>query len=229
MNKWMIIKVVRIEKTLTKKYGIKPFDNKKDPLSELIFTVLSQNTTDINRDRAFRSLKKRFSTWEDVAKTTPAKLAAAIKAGGLAKIKAVRILKMLRDIKNTHSHLNLDFLHNWNDDRIRGYLLKIDGVGPKTAACVLAFSLGRNIMPVDTHVRRVSSRLGILPAKMSDRTAHEYFCQFIEFVSLYQFHLNLIEHGRKVCRARKPLCVKCFLKRSCSYYSKRNDSRRTEI
>jgi len=224
----VIKKVVQIKETLAKRYGVKSFDNRKDPLSELIFTVLSQNTTDINRDRAYESLKRSYPTWEDVAKTSSAKLASTIKVGGLAKIKAVRILKMLRDIKNTHGHLNLGFLNDWTDNRIRDYLMKINGVGPKTAACVLAFSLSRNVMPVDTHVRRVSTRLGILPAKTSDRTAHEYFGKFMEFICLYQFHLNLIEHGRKVCRARKPLCDKCFLKRSCNYYSEKNDKGRTE-
>lgn len=229
MNGRLIKKVVRIDEILTQDYGLKSVSNGKDPLTELVFTVLSQNTNDLNRDRAFESMRQMFPTWEDLVNTTPAKLASAIKVGGLAKIKAARILKMLKYVNKTYNKLNLDFLKEWSDNRVRDFLLNIDGVGPKTAACVLVFSLGRDVMPVDTHVRRVSSRLGILPLKISDSAAHDYFLEFKNKVSLYQLHLNLIQHGRKICRARKPLCKKCSLGRSCAYYSNNGKSRRFEV
>jgi len=204
---------------LAKSYGEKTFKTGPDPLTELIRTVLSQNTNDKNRDRAFNSMKEYFPNWQDILESSPAKLAKAINVGGLAKIKSARILKLLQSIKDAHGELNLDFLSEWPDDKAREYLLKIDGVGPKTAACVLAFSLGRHIMPVDTHVHRISTRLGIIPPKMSAELAHEYLLEFKDIVSLYQLHLNLIDHGRQVCRARNPQCAKCILKRLCKYYS----------
>ena len=212
-------KIVRIDKSLAQKYGGKAFKNGKDPLTELIFTVLSQNTSDVNRDRAFKSLKTKFPTWDDTANTTITELMSSIKTGGLAKTKATRILKMLRDIKKSQGKLNLGFLSNLTDEQVNDYLQDIDGVGPKTAACVLAFSLGRDVMPVDTHVRRVSERLGILPMSLSDLEAHRYFLDFRGMVSLYQLHLNLIQHGRQICRARKPICEACFLTKSCGYFS----------
>jgi endonuclease-3 len=218
MIKLIVKKVIRINKLLARKYGCKAFKPGSDPLTELILTVLSQNTNDNNRDKAFNSLKARFPRWSDVLATSPAKLATTIKVGGLAKIKSARILKLLKAIKDTHGELSLDFLKQWPDDKVREYLLKIDGVGPKTAACVLAFSLGREVMPVDTHVHRVASRLGIIPPKMTAESAHEHFLNFKDTVSLYQLHLNLIAHGRQVCRARNPHCPNCDLKRLCKYY-----------
>jgi endonuclease-3 len=225
MDKTRVKKVVRTDELLEKEYGKKSFGRGPDPLLELILTVLSQNTSDVNRDRAFRSLQNRFPTWEDVLNVTPAKLASAIRIGGLARVKSGRILKLLRSIQKQHGSLDLNFLHNWPDDQVRDYLLAIDGVGPKTAACVLAFSLGRNVMPVDTHVYRVSKRLGIIPDDMTVEAAHDFFLGFDGTVSLYQFHLNLIEHGRKICRARKPLCDECGLRRLCRYYKKTINAR----
>jgi endonuclease-3 len=226
MNEMLVNKVVLVDKRLAKRYGKKVFREGKDPLTELIFTILSQNTSDGNRDKAYESLKRHYPTWADVAKTTPARLAGAIQTGGLSKIKADRILKMLKAIKKTHGQLNLDFLYDRSNEEVAQYLHNINGVGPKTIACVLAFSLGRDIMPVDTHVHRVSIRLGILPAGLSAEAAHEYFLKFRGKVSLYQFHLNLIEHGRKICRARNPRCESCFLNDKCDYYSQKMISRR---
>jgi endonuclease-3 len=219
MDKALMKKVIRIDKLLAQRYGEKTFKTGPDPLTELILTVLSQNTNDTNRDRAFKSMKERFPRWQDILESSPAKLAGAINVGGLAKIKSTRILKLLKFIKSEQGEPNLDFLNKWSDDKVSEYLLRIDGVGPKTAACVMAFSLGRQVMPVDTHVHRVSSRLGILPPKMTAESAHEYFLDFKDVVNLYQLHLNLIAHGRQVCRARNPQCAECNLKRLCKYYS----------
>lgn len=211
-------KATRVDEVLAELYGKKNFKKKTDPLTELVTTVLSQNTSDTNRDRAFAGLREKFPDWGDVLCVSRNQLASAIKVGGLANIKAARILKMLKSIKEMHSELSLDFLSDWPDDEVREYLLKIDGVGPKTAACVLAFALGRDVMPVDTHVHRVSSRLGLIPQEMNAETAHDFFLVFRGTVDLYQFHLNMINHGRKVCKARKPLCGSCKLRRLCRFY-----------
>lgn len=218
MNKNEAKKIARVDEILAGLYGKKKFTKATDPLTELILTVLSQNTNDTNRDRAFGALRDRFPTWDDAMSAAPARLEAAIKAGGLAKIKSRRIIKLLKSLKAENGRLDLSFMDRWADDRVRTYLLKIDGVGPKTAACVLAFSLGRNVMPVDTHVHRVATRLGILPSPMTPETAHDYFLQFGPAINLYQLHLNLIAHGRQICKARVPLCSECSLRKLCNYY-----------
>lgn len=224
MNKQLVKKIRQIDRLLEENYGRRIQTRSKDPLTELIMTVLSQNTNDRNRDRAFESLKRSFPTWQQTAEASPAKLASAIRVGGLAGIKANRILNMLRDIHKVHGSYDLDFLKSWSDAKIRDYLLAIEGVGPKTAACVLAFALGRDVMPVDTHVHRVSGRLGILPEDHSADKAHAYFLEFRGAVNLYQLHLNLIEHGRKICHARNPQCGACQLKRHCRYYRQLKNS-----
>ena len=132
---------------------------------------------------------------------------------------------MLKSLQKANGELKLDFLESKADEQIREYLLNIDGVGPKTAACVLAFSLGRDVMPVDTHVHRVSSRLGLIPPKMSAEQAHDYFLGLRGTISLYQFHLNLIAHGRQVCKAQRPQCEKCALKKLCDYYAQLSGSK----
>jgi endonuclease-3 len=127
---------------------------------------------------------------------------------------------LLKEVRNLQGDYNLSCLADWPDDRIRQYLLNIDGVGPKTSACVMAFSLERNVMPVDTHVYRVSQRLGLLPVKTSVAAAHEYYNGFKDSLSLYQLHLNMVAHGRNVCHARKPQCTDCSLKLMCDHYRK---------
>ena len=219
MDKKVLKKAERIDKLLAEVYGEKKYEAKTDPLTELVLTVLSQNTNDTNRDRAFEALKAKYPTWEKLANADKKALAETIKVGGLANTKSGRILKMIRSIKKERNNLNLDFLNEMPDNEVQEYLLKIDGVGPKTVACVLAFAMGRDVMPVDTHVHRVSSRLELIPPKMTAEKAHEYFLQFKGIVSLYQFHLNLIAHGRMLCKARNPLCEKCNLKRLCGYYA----------
>jgi len=220
-------KMMRINTLLEGQYGSKTPRTEKDPLTELIFTMLSQNTSDTNRDRAFASLRRQFPSWKDVASASATRVAKSIEVGGLSRIKASRILKLLRHVEKSCGELSLDFLTNWPDEQIERYLSGLEGVGPKTIACVLVFSLGRNVMPVDTHVRRVSTRLGILPEKLSDYAAHEYFLRFRDQLSLFQLHLNLIGHGRKTCRARKPLCQQCVIRRLCNYYAEVTGPRRS--
>jgi endonuclease-3 len=212
--------LIKIDQLLALKYGTKKFTAGVDPLTELVRTILSQNTNDINRDRAFMELMGTFPKWADIAGAPISKVAATIKVAGLAKIRAGRIIKLLKAINKSQGEYELAFLFDWQDDQVKQYLLGLDGVGPKTAACVMAFSLGRNVMPVDTHVYRVSRRLGFLPEKISVEMAHNYFTQFGNSISLYQLHLNLIAHGRQICHARKPLCYECRLKRLCHFYRK---------
>jgi endonuclease III len=210
--------IIKIDRLLAEEYGRKKFTGGTDPLTELVRTVLSQNTNDTNRDRAFESMKAAYPTWEKLAQAPISKIAAAIKVAGLAKIRATRISKLLEAIHKSQGRYTLDFLADWQDKAIREYLIKLEGIGPKTVACVMAFSLGRNVMPVDTHVYRVSQRLGIIPPKMSVTAAHIYFNNLKDALSLYQFHLNLISHGRQICHARKPECTQCRLRVDCRYY-----------
>jgi endonuclease-3 len=210
--------IIKIDQLLAKKYGKKEFSGGTDPLTELVRTVLSQNTNDTNRDRAYAGLKEAFSSWEEIARAPKGRVAVSIKVAGLAKIRAARIVNLLKAIAKVQGEYNLDFLAEWPNDKIRQYLISLDGIGPKTAACVMAFSLGRNVMPVDTHVYRVSQRLGILPEKTSITAAHDYFVGLGDSLSLYQLHLNLIAHGRQVCHARKPNCGVCCLKSTCNYF-----------
>jgi endonuclease-3 len=211
-------RIVAIDRLLVEKYGKKIFKGGTDPLTELVRTILSQNTNDTNRDRAFKSLKMSFPDWHRLADAPAAEIAASIKVAGLAEIRAARILKLLKAIYRERHEYSLDFLSSWPDNDIKNYLLRLEGIGPKTAACVMAFSLGRNVMPVDTHVYRVSRRLGIIPSEMNVNAAHEYFAKMSNVISLYQFHLNLIAHGRLVCHSQKPACGGCFLRDYCNFY-----------
>ncbi len=212
--------MAKIDRLLAEKYGKKVFKEGTDPLTELVRTVLSQNTNDTNRDRAFESMKTAFPTWENLAAASVTAIAASIRVAGLAKIRAARISKLLKEIYKSQKKYDLDFLAELPDTEVNRYLMQLEGVGPKTAACVMAFSLGRNVMPVDTHVLRVSRRLGIIPSGMNAAAAHEYFAKMRNGLSLYQFHLNLITHGRKICHARKPACAECVVGRDCAYNQK---------
>jgi endonuclease-3 len=194
-----------------------------DPLDSLIGTVLSQNTTDANSGRAFERLKDRFRRWEDVLGARPREIAAAIRSGGLGDIKSQRIKQILARIKEDRGGLDLDFLRRLPADRARDYLVGLPGVGPKTAACVLLFSLGKAAFPVDTHVLRVSKRLGLLAPKTTMEAAHEVFEELLKLErpttgaktytarDMLSLHLGLVRHGREVCVARRPRCEICDL------------------
>ncbi len=209
-----------IDRILAKTYGAKIQNRRTDPTSELILTILSQNTNDTNRDRAFNSLRERFPTWDDIASANSSQIAKAIETGGLSSIKSKRIKKILSQIAQRSSDYSLSFLDKMNDQEVWDYLISFDGVGPKTVSCVLLFSLGRNIMPVDTHVHRVGQRLGLIPDDFTAEKAHQYFIEMNLPFGMYQLHLNLIAHGRALCRPRNPGCDRCPLKRYCLYYKK---------
>lgn len=188
------------------------------PLDELISTILSQNTNDANRDRAFIALKNRYPTWEAVRDADPEGVIEAIRPAGLANQKGPRIQLVLQEITRQRGELNLDFLQDLPAEEARRWLLQFKGVGPKTAAIVLQFSLGKPAFPVDTHILRVSGRLGLRPQKMNAEQAHEHLAALFPPESYYVVHLNLIRLGREICQARRPRCESCPLTDVCDFF-----------
>ena len=209
-----------IEKLLEKEYGKKILRLSHDPLSELIATILSQNTSDNNSHRAYRNLKHNFKNWEEVKSAPLSKIVQSIKVGGLEKIKAERIKNILSQIYREKGIESLDFLKKWDTEKVKDYLSHFTGVGDKTIACVLLFALGRPVLPVDTHILRVSKRLGLIPWKTDSKRAHILLQNKIPPALVYPFHLDLIEHGRKICKARIPLCGDCVLFQKCEFKDK---------
>jgi endonuclease-3 len=179
---------------------------------------LSQNTNDVNRDRAFKRLRKRFPSWEQVRDAPVEEVIDAARPAGLAPTKAPRIQAALRCITEERGEITLDFLRDMSLEEARQWLLGLSGVGPKTAAIVLLFALGMPAFPVDTHVHRVSQRIGLIPEGTSREKAHELLERITLADIYYTFHINLIAHGRSVCRARNPACHMCVLQDECAYY-----------
>ncbi|MBO0687420.1 MAG: endonuclease III [Candidatus Dormibacteraeota bacterium] len=193
-----------------------------DPVDELVATVLSQNTSDVNSERAFAGLKGRFTSWEEVLRADTAAVADAIRAGGLAEVKAPRIQRILAGIEEREGRIDLDRLRRLPDAEVDSYLQSLPGVGRKTAACVLVFSLGRPAFPVDTHVHRVAGRLGWVPATASADAAHDLLAEAIPADIRYDLHVALITHGRTLCRARNPACGECPIQELCAFGSGRS-------
>jgi endonuclease III len=188
-------------------------------LDELVATVLSQHTSDTNSERAFARLKDRFPTWEQVAEAPAGEVADAIRCGGIADQKARRIQAILAAISEREGRIDLRRLHDLDDAAAEAYLESLPGVGPKTAACVLAFAMGREAFPVDTHVHRVATRLGWIPAKTTADRAYRLLAPRVPPGIRYDLHLALITHGRTVCRAQRPRCDACVLRDVCAYGS----------
>lgn len=211
-------RALRVHERLLEHYGQPTWRNPLPAVDELVSTILSQNTNDVNRDRAFEALRAKFPTWEDVRDAPTEAVIAAIRPAGLANQKGPRLQQVLRAITAERGALDLQFLKELPVDEARAWLTRFNGVGPKTAAIVLLFSLGRPAFPVDTHVHRVTGRLGLRPEKMSADDAHAYFEKLLPPETYYAAHLNLIRHGREVCHARNPDCENCVLKRMCNYY-----------
>jgi endonuclease III len=181
------------------------------PVDELILTVLSQNTNDRNRDVAYSRLRERFPSWEEVRRAPLAELRDAIRPGGLAPTKAVRIKQILDELNGD----DLSWLAEAPLEEARDYLRSLPGVGRKTAACVLLFSYGRPEVPVDTHVFRVGSRLGLFGERASFEEAHDEMLRLTDPTDAYEIHVLLIRHGRRTCTARAPRCADCPLRRMC--------------
>jgi endonuclease-3 len=227
---WNVVskaRVAAIHKILLKTYG-EPERAPMDAVSELVCTILSQNTNDSNRDRAYTALRARFPAWEQVRDAPTRHIIAAIRPAGLANQKGPRIRKILERITelNPGQPLNIDFLADMPVDAARQWLLSLDGVGPKTAAIVLLFSLNRPAFPVDTHVHRVTTRLGLIPAGASAEKAHGLLEALVPPAWYYSFHINVILHGRNICQARRPRCADCPLHKHCDYYASVNHADR---
>jgi len=204
-----------IVERLSALYGEPVWRPHGDPMTELVLTILSQNTSDTNSGRAFMRLKQRFPTWEAVMEAPVSELEEAIAVGGLAKQKAPRIKASLRAVYAARGAWDLEFLRDLPLDEAKAWLRALNGVGPKTAACVLMFALGRPALPVDTHVHRVAQRLGLVPAKASAEKAHDILEAMLAPEDVYPFHISLIKHGRRLCRAQRPLCGECPLLGGC--------------
>ena len=237
-------KIHRVCEALDRSYGIKLWTRREPILGELVLTILSQNTTARNCNEAFRALSERFPMWDQVMNAPWQEIADAIRVGGLANRKAPRIKSILREIHNERGKLDLEWLADVPDDQALHYLLRFDGVGRKTAACVLMFALGRPVLPVDTHVHRVATRLGLI-GSMSADAAHDALQAIVihsssgarvrarvrarvelapdqrsEAERVYSFHINTVLHGRQVCHARNPECRRCCLSGDCDYFAR---------
>ncbi len=210
-------RALHIHQVLLAHYGEPIWRNPLPALDELVSTILSQNTNDINRDKAFYALRERLPTWEAVRDAPTAEVTEAVRVAGLANQKAPRIQQVLRQITAERGSLDLSFLADLSLEEARAWLMKFNGVGPKTAAIVLCFSLNRPALPVDTHVYRVSGRLGLRPEKMSVEEAHPHLEALLPPQTYYAAHLNLIRLGREVCHARRPQCGVCPLRDTCPY------------
>ena len=207
--------VRKAHRLLAKRFGPLEPPHRLDPLEELILTVLSQNTSDVNRDRAYASLTERFARWQEVLDADPGEVADAIRPGGLANTKAPRIQAILRAVEEREGTLDLSFLDRMPDDEVKAYLVGLPGVGPKTAACVLAFSLLRPAIPVDTHVYRVAKRLGYIGQKTTPDRAHDVMEALVPPELRVSMHVGLIRLGRQVCRPGRPRCEDCPLQALC--------------
>jgi endonuclease-3 len=213
-------KVRKITLVLEKQYGVPRRKHSGDPLDILIETILSQNTNDQNRDRAFRRLKSRFPHWEDVLKGKSRSIVSAIRPGGLAEQKAGRIREILRWIKGQEGSVSLFFLKKMDDGEIKKTLAGLKGIGPKTLHCLLLFGLRREAFPVDTHVLRTGKRLGFIPERMDAEKAHRWMAPLVPEGKSLSLHLNLIRFGRSVCKAKNPSCDACIISDRCLYHNR---------
>jgi len=188
------------------------------PVDELINTILSQNTSDTNRDRAFVRLRERFPTWEAVRDAPTREVIDAVRPAGLSNQKGPRIQIVLRKITAEQGAITLEFLRDMPLDDAKAWLMHLDGVGPKTTAIVLLFALGRPAFPVDTHIYRLSRRWALVPLKLNVERAHDVMAALVPPETYYEAHLNIIWHGRAICHARNPECLRCPLTDLCAFY-----------
>jgi endonuclease III len=211
-------RIREIGELLEEEYGRPAPRQRLRPLDELILTILSQHTSDANSGRAFESLRGRFDSWEAVRDADPEEIADAIRSGGLARTKAVRIKALLQRLTEERGKLDLDHLPGMRLNDARRFLTDLEGVGPKTAACVLLFACDLPAFPVDTHVHRVARRLGLIGPAVSAEDAHRVLEEAVLPEEVYAFHVNLITHGRRICKAQRPRCEACVLAPKCEFY-----------
>ena len=211
-------RATEVHERLLKEYGPPRWREALPPLDELVSTILSQNTNDVNRDRAFQNLKHHFPTWESVRDAPAQKVIEAIRSAGLANQKGPRIQAILKAITEERGDLDLEFLRQYQPEDAKAWLMQFKGVGPKTAAIVMQFSLGMPAFPVDTHIYRLSGRLALRDAKVNAEATHDILADLFPSDTYDAAHLNLIRHGREVCHARNPDCERCVLQDLCAYY-----------
>jgi len=207
----------KIHELLLEFYGEPVWRNPLPAIDELVSTILSQNTNDINRDRGFNALRAKFGTWEEVRDAPPQDVIDAIRPAGLANQKGPRIQQVLRSITEERGELDLSFLGDLSVEEARAWLTRFNGVGPKTAAIVLCFSLGKPAFPVDTHIYRVTGRIGLRPERMTVEQAHPHLESLFPPETYYPAHLNIIRLGREICQARRPRCEVCPILNLCDY------------
>lgn len=207
----------KIHERLLEFYGEPIWRNPLPAIDELVSTILSQNTNDINRDRGFNALRAKFGTWEEARDAHPQDVIDAIRPAGLANQKGPRIQQVLRSITEERGSLDLSFLGDLPVEEARAWLMRFNGVGPKTAAIVLCFSLGKPAFPVDTHIYRVTGRIGLRPERMTVEQAHPHLESLFPPETYYPAHLNIIRLGREICQARRPRCEVCPILNLCDY------------
>ena len=213
-------KLAQVSKKLFDYFGEPDWHEPLPAVDELVCTILSQNTNDINRDKAYQALKERYGSWEEVRDADPAELQFVIRIAGLAQQKGPNIQSALAAIGEKTSKYDLDWLKGLSVDEARDWLVNLKGVGPKTAAIVMVFALDMPAFPVDTHIYRVSGRIGLRPEKMNVEKTHEYLEAIGNPADFGHLHLNLISLGRQFCQARKPKCVDCPVVELCDYPEK---------
>ena len=212
-------RALEVHQRLLDFFGHPEWRNPLPAIDELVSTILSQNTNDVNRDRGFDALRARFPTWEEVRDADPEEVIDAIRVAGLANQKGPRIQNVLRQITEMRGSLDLSFLESYSAEEATEWLIQFKGVGPKTAAIVLQFSLGIPAFPVDTHIYRITGRLGLRPEKMNADKTHPHMESLLPPETYYPAHLNIIRLGREICQARKPNCPACPLQDLCDYYT----------
>ena len=210
-------RALKIHARLLEFYGKPMWRNPLPAIDELVSTILSQNTNDLNRDRAFNALRARFGTWEEVRDAMTLDVIEAIRPAGLANQKGPRIQHVLRSITEERGSLDLSFLEKLTVYEARAWLTRFNGVGPKTAAIVLCFSLNKPAFPVDTHIYRVTGRIGLRPERMTVEQAHPHLESLFPSETYYAAHLNIVRLGREICTARKANCEICPIRKLCDY------------
>lgn len=203
---------------LASAYGDRKWHKRLEPVGELVQTILSQNTSDTNSHRAYKSLISTFASWDRIAAAETCEISESVRTGGLAEVKSRYIKNALLALKKEAPDFNLSFLTDMDVERARKWLIRLPGVGMKTASCVLLFSLGVPAFPVDTHVYRVAGRLGLINKKISADSAHLEMERLTRPEDVYRCHVLLIEHGRRTCKAQRPLCRVCVLSKICPSY-----------
>lgn len=211
-------KYMTVHTLLVEAYGQPTWRQHLPPVDELVSTILSQNTSDVNRDKAFEALKEKYNGWQELMESPEEEVVETIRPAGLANQKGPRIQGALRQVREESGDLSLDFLSEMPLEEAKAWLTDIKGVGPKTAAIVLLFAFGRPAFPVDTHVHRVTGRIGLIGPKVTADKAHKMLENIGDPDTFYAFHLNVIKHGREICTARNPKCPRCVLRNCCNYY-----------